>query len=193
MVKKTSVSNNLENKIEANCKNLDRAISWVSVADNKAKFILSIELVILGFLMTQAKFIFTIIITFWQSKHILKIIGGAGLSIIFALYILFAIISIINLIKVISPKRKPFTDKKSLFYYQTIADISSTDFKNRMKNITDEEILEELSVQTFNISKVVVKKFDEIQSSIKWLSASFVLWLIMLIIIAIYRGFYPRG
>lgn len=186
-------SNVIKSQIEANYKNLDRALGFVSVADNKAKFILSIELVILGFLMTQAKSVFDIIITFWLSKYILKILGATGLLIIFVLYIFLAIVSIIYLMRVISPKRKPFTGKKSLFFYQAIAEMDSADFKNRMKDITDEEILGELSDQTFNISKAVVEKFDEIQSSIKWLSASFVLWLIMLIVIAIHNSFHLGG
>ncbi len=182
----------LKYKIEANYKNLERVIGFVSVADNKAKFILSIELVILGFLMTQAKIVFRIIALCWKWNGFLKVCGG-GVLIVFALYIFFAIISIVNLIKVIIPKRKVETGKKSLFYFQTITKMNPNEFKNKVKNISEEEIIEELSDQTYNNAVIVGKKFDEIQTSIKWLFCSLVLWLLLLIIIAIYDGIHVRS
>lgn len=181
-------NNSLKHRIEASYKNLERVIGFVSVADNKAKFILSIELIILGFLMSQAKIIFRISVLLWKSGEYLTICGSIGFLLVFAFYIFFASISIVNLINVILPKRKVKTRKKSLFYFQTIAEMEPDEFKNKIKNISEEEIIEELSDQTFNNAVIVAKKFDEIQASIKWLLGSLVLWLLLLIITAIFNG-----
>jgi len=86
------MSENSKAQLEANYKNLERVIGFVSIADNKAKFILSIELVILGFLMTQAKVVFRIIALLGKSGGCLKICGSMGFLAVFALYIIFAII-----------------------------------------------------------------------------------------------------
>jgi len=155
-------------RIEASYKNLERASSWVINADTKASLILAFNGGLFAHLMTKTPEIRTIL---------LKNGVGMNFAILLAisvLFLLFFILSITNCFRTIRPSIDGFTP--SLFYFGTIQNLSLDVFKQRIKNLDEESIEEELINQTHIVSKVAYRKFTSIRKASNNLVASLIFW-----------------
>jgi len=155
-------------RIEANYKNLERASSWVVDADTKASLILAFNGGLFAHLMTKAPDVKTLLIKqgFGTSSYILLAISG--------LFILFFILSITNCFRTIRPSLNAKTP--SIFYFGTIQNLSLDAFKQKIKNLNEEGIEDELINQTHIVSTVAYKKFTSIRKALNNLIASLVFW-----------------
>ena len=151
--------------IHVNQENLDRVISWISIIDSKAKFVLTIILVLLGYLITGVETLIDASQSFWSQRLYYSIIVT---DLLFLLAFASLLVSMAYLISIIFPKRKAYTQKSSAFYYQSISAMAVADFQNTMRSLNEDEIIDLLSDQTYNNAKVVVKKFDQLCTSIIW-------------------------
>jgi hypothetical protein len=155
-------------RIEANYKNLERASLWVINADTKASLILAFNGGLFAHLMTKTPEIKTLLIKqgLGISTSILLVISG--------LFILFFIFSITNCFRTIRPSLNAKTP--STFYFGTIQNLSLDIFKQKMKNLDEETIEEELINQTYIVSTVAYKKFTSVRKALNNLIASLIFW-----------------
>lgn len=155
-------------KREANYKNLERAIQWVSNADTKASLILAFNGGLFAHLMTKVSEIKSLLTA--QGLRI----NLAILLTISGLFLLFFILSIVNCLKVIRPRIKE--NIPSMFYFGTIQGLSLDIFKRKMKDLDEDGIAEELLNQTHIVSTVAYQKFTAIRKALNDLIMSLVFW-----------------
>lgn len=158
-------TNNKNELITLNERNLARVIGWISVIDSKAKFIFSIILVVLGYSVPQVGSLTKICTSLWEKEAFAPVVvlvflmGGTFICLI---------VSFIYLVFIIYPKRKPFTGKVSYFFYESIAEMPASEFQAKMSSISATEAIDGLSDQTYNNAKVVKRKFDQLSISVIW-------------------------
>ena len=155
-------------RIEAYYKNLERASSWVVNTDTKASLMLAFNGGLFAHLMTKAPEIRAVL---------LKNGVGMNFAILLAisvLFLLFFILSITNCFRTIRPSIDGFIP--SLFYFGTIQNLSLDVFKQRIKNLDEESIEEELINQTHIVSTVAYRKFTSIRKALNNLVASLIFW-----------------
>jgi len=163
-------SNNKNELITLNEGNLARVIGWISVIDSKAKFIFSVILIVVGYSMTQIRPLTKTCTILWGRKAFTPV-----MVLVFFMLGVFVclIISFVYLVLIIYPKRKPYTGKVSYFFYESIAEIPASEFQTKMSSISVTEAINGLSDQTYNNSKVVKKKFDQLSISVIWFLVGF--------------------
>lgn len=151
--------------IAINERNLERVIGWVAIVDSKAKFVLSVIIVVLGYTFAQIGLpLKTIVELINHKNYSLSVFLICFMICIFAC--LFA--SFFYLLWIIYPKRKPYTGETSYFFFETIAKMEISNFKTKMASISYPKIIDGLSEQTYNNSKVVKRKFDQLSKSVIW-------------------------
>lgn len=149
--------------IALNERNLARLIGWVGVIDSKAKFILSVIIVVLGYSLTRVASLTSTCIGLLDKKAV----SPAILLVLLLLGTLVCLLlSFVYLVSIIFPKRKPYTGKASYFYYESIAAMPAADFQTKMSSISEDETIVGLVDQSYNIAKVVKSKFDQLSTSI---------------------------
>ena len=160
-----------EELIKLSEQNLQRVIGWVAAIDTKANYILAIGLVLLGYCIHQVGLLVGCLSTMWnKGERLFPIL----LFVLTVAAVCVLLISLFYLVFVFKPDRKPHTGRSSLFFFENIAGLSPESFKSRMSSLTLSEVLEDLNDQTYNVSRVVQKKSDQLERSIKWLVAGVV-------------------
>ena len=159
-------------------RNLSRAIAWVSVADAKARFISSVALVAIAYLLPQLRWIVGTIVALYQAGSILMVVILVALAIGTALSL--AICAVLVVLSTY-PSRRTSTDNVSYFYYESIATMPLGAFQERMRQMDDSQAIEGLSEQTYHVAKVVKTKFDRLATSARWLLAAVVLEIALLV------------
>ena len=150
--------------IDANNANLDRIIGFVSVMDAKAKFVLTLVLALTSYLVTQLS-------SFIDAHTRINIMPQWGATLMILLDIVevgclvFFIISSITAIRAIQPSISRHTGKASPLFFDTIADMPHEDFKERMKVLPPNELLDLIADQTYDNAKIVQKKTRAVQRS----------------------------
>ena len=167
-------------RIEANYKNLERASSWVVNADTKASLILAFNGGIFAHLMTKMSEIINFLINrgLGISSFILLVISG--------LFILFFVLSVTNCFKTIRPSLD--AKKPSIFYFGTIQSLSLNTFREKIKNLDEESIEDELINQTHIISMIAYKKFTAIGKALNNMIISLIFWGGILLVINLFQS-----
>jgi hypothetical protein len=158
------VDEDSKNLIELNQANLDRVIGFVGVMDGKAKFALTLVLALTSYLVTQlSSFIdaHTRINTMPPWSEMLMIL----LDVAAAVCLIFFVIAAVLAIRAINPSTVRHSGKSSPLFFDTIAKMSHEDFKQQMKMLTVEEMVELLADQTYDNAKIVQKKTKFVQYS----------------------------
>jgi TRAP-type C4-dicarboxylate transport system permease large subunit len=158
--------------------NLDRVLKWVSIVDAKAKFTLSILLIVLGYSISQVSQLVELVekVTKEEFWWIAIILIGMFFGIFISL-----ICSFVFLVSIIYPKRDPTTGRDSIFFFESIAKMSAKEFCKKFSSMTEDQVIEELNDQTYNSAQVVKKKFDQLAKSITW----FYISLFLLIVVSV--------
>lgn len=155
------------NHVSACETNLARAANWTTVVDQKAGFILTLTLVVLGYLTSQLGDFFSAMFSKWTVSP------SAPALFVFLIIVLLAglvgmVGAIINLVSVIRPRLTPASAKKSLLFFETIAPMPCDEFTQQLTALDYKSYVDALCDQTHNVSKVVSEKFRKLNSSINW-------------------------
>lgn len=162
------------NKIDLHINNLNRVITWIKQADQKAFALLTFQGVFLGFYVTKFDLIIN---TFGQDPTFFK-------GIVFTLLIIFLIISITSfthIFKTIFPDINNIDP--SLLFFADISNMGLTKFKKGMKELKDEDYIEEIEKQTFTNSVICTKKYTSFKAATKLFILSFFLGLIVVFLL----------
>lgn len=154
---------------EANYKNLERASLWVVNADTKASLILAFNGGLFAHLVTKIPDAKALLLKQMLSPN------SAILLAISSLFLLFFILSISNCFRTIRPSIDGFTP--SLFYFGTIQKLSLDVFKQRMKDLDEESIEDELISQTHIVSIVAYRKFTSVRRALNNLIMCLIFWV----------------
>lgn len=153
--------------LEANYKNLERVNTWIENADRKASIILAFNGGLLAILSNKIDRSPTIVDSV-DSWFIIT------LSLIFLTVFLICFgLSIYHALRVLLPNISCASNKHMLFYFASIAELSREGFIEKMsKNLSEEEVLQNLAEQTYLVSCIAKDKFDHMTRSWQLLAAS---------------------
>ena len=76
--------------------------------------------------------------------------------------------AVISLVSVIGPRVTPHSGKKSVLFFQTIAEMPCDEFVLNIKKLDSGDYAAALCDQTYNNSKVVAEKFKKLSLSVSW-------------------------
>ncbi len=178
--------------IDVNQANLERVIGFVGVMDGKAKFVLTLVLALTGYLVTQlSSFIdaHTRINMLPPWAATLTILLDIAAATCLALFIGAAIIAI----RAITPKTARHTGKTSPLFFDTIADTPHEAFKQQMKTLQPDELLDLLADQTYDNAKIVQQKTRAVQRSTKAFFIGLACFFVFTIGRTIIIGIYPTS
>ena len=165
----------MEGKIDANYKNLERVNNWISNSDTKAGMILTFNGILCTYLITKIPLVKEIALRRFFD------LPSCFLYFIFCAYALMLGLSLCRAFRVINPDIKEKIP--SLFYFGTITEMKLEDFKKKMKELSQEDIEEELINQTYVNAKITISKFINLKSSIKYLFLSLAFWALSLVFV----------
>jgi hypothetical protein len=161
------MANERNNQVSGNEAKLSRVISWSGVADQKAGFILTLTIVMLGYLTSQLTEFFSAVFGKWNSSP-----SGPTLFVVLIVVLAVALIglvgAVINLVSVIRPRLAPASAKRSLLFFQTISVMPCDEFAAQLKGLDQQGYINALYDQTHDVSKVVTEKFKKLSRSISW-------------------------
>lgn len=155
-------------------KDISRFDEYIEKADNKANFSLTICVAVLVAIIFQNRDLFSKI----NNQCIEKIMV---LDLIFISIALIA--SIVFSLLVIIPRFSSDLDK-SLFYFEDIKSLGSDSFYNKLKNVSEEEIIKDLSKQVSISAKICSIKMNRVKKSFYCLGAA-IIGIIVLILLAL--------
>lgn len=142
-------------------RNLERVHDWVKTADQKAGFTLTISIALLGASLAAIQpATETVIVSASRGQVYWTFV--ALLCATFAVYVTTAIRAIWLLIKVVKPRTTPTTKRQSPLFFGTIADMELEVFKARMCSIDCEDLLDEISDQTYIAAEIAVVKYNNL-------------------------------
>jgi hypothetical protein len=148
-----------EDKIKFLWDVIKRYDGYINSANTKASLILSFCTAILVGLILKTK---EIIANFENiySKHILYIL---------IIYILiFNIKSIYHSLKAIFPQTNSYTAESSVIFYGDVSKIekAANGYYQKIQDLTDEQVIKDLSHQIYELSQITSDKFEEIKKSV---------------------------
>lgn len=166
-------------RIETYQASLDRISEWIRTADQKAAFNLTIVLALLGASMLVVE---------TATKVFLRLIGigycniliAVAYSILFVLYVVVSSFAIWSLFRVVMPRTDPKSDTGSLFFFQSISEMSLPEFAESLASLDMSEIRSDLAGQIHEVSLVAAEKYKHVANSFRRTIAASVLALIFI-------------
>ena len=152
---------NVDNKIKQAEINLQRKLEWVGRHDGRTVFVTGIIIAMLGVLASSTSKISTW--TLWEYF----IMGLTALLLFTSLFFIYR-----------SQYPKTFSANTSLNYFGTIAKMKFDEFKQKTKQSTSEEYLDDLLCQVHINSQVLSLKFRFLKISLILLGIAVIPWLI---------------
>ena len=142
----------------------------VRFGDSKATAIITFKLVMLAFLRTQVGDIND------AYKE-----GDLIVISLFSVFIVTFMVSTIYVLKVIIPRFKPRSVRKSSIYFSEIASMEKSEFVEFIDNQSAEELARDFADQIHTLSKIIVVKYGNIQKSVLYFGISNVcFWIAIL-------------
>ena len=165
-------------------KNLERAHGWVRTADQKAGFTLTISLALLGAslsLVGRATLVVAQCVRVGSSSWLLApfLVG------LFTAYVVFAVQAMSHLFGVVRPRTKPTTKRESLLYFGSIAKMDVATFKERMRALPVDTLLDEILDQTYVAAEIASAKHLGIQTAFAKLELAAVFGLSFLVTVSV--------
>lgn len=157
--------------------NLNRQIR---LAENKAKFLLSLDLAVISGISALA----------YNNSDILQVNSGTSKeSLIFFLFILsiiFLSISCFFTVLIIIPKLTPSNNPSKLLYWGQVAKQKIEDIQDSYWNTTEDEKMNELINQIYFYSKTATQKYTHVKTSIFALFTAIVFLVIAVLVKLVY-------
>jgi hypothetical protein len=142
--------------LEANYRNLDRVIGWVASADAKATTILAVNGVLLGLVASRLSDV--IVAEVINTVYVPYARGGYFFSA--SLFI----VSLCRAVIVFYPQVHP--PAPSVFFFESIAEMKTQDFRARMNELDPANIVEELILQTHTVATIAKEKLKNVRAAI---------------------------
>lgn len=142
--------------------NLQLIVGWINFADNKAGFLMTVALAIVGLSLADVPAATTVCANCWQQSRYVPL---AFVLLTHVFFYATAGYTIVTLLKIVRPTLTPQTEKKSWFYFQSIAAQSGPEFEEWARGLSGSELSAQLIHQIFENSVIAAKKFEQISKA----------------------------
>lgn len=177
---------NIEDQIELSTQTLERNLGFINNCDNKASIILTAVGVLITIVLTNDGLlrIKDILKCCFSQKAIWDIVYailfiGSGLLLIVGILILISVL----LARLNANGIRGMKNTTSLTYFKDIISISKfSDYKNRFKNMSKTDLLDDLISQIYINADIATKKYRRYNLGLKLTIAGFVLFVVFILI-----------
>ncbi|MFL7940824.1 hypothetical protein ACKA0G_10175 [Priestia megaterium] len=168
-------------------KNLERVNYWLGNGDTKISFALSFIAVFLGFIFTSDS------ITDRLSNYS-KLIKGLEVEVdffkavffglLFLLLLFFLIKATYFLLKGLRAKIEPEEyrqagmESKSILFWGSVAQNNYNQFKNKIENVSEQKLINDINTQTFINSKICTLKFSNFNLGVDNLKKGIIVFIL---------------
>ena len=150
----------------------------IHLADSKANIVLTIQTFLISTILA-ATIVEDIFKNLNEQPHILKY----GFLVCMVVFLLVSIIGLILSVYVFIPRKSTLNHHKDALSLTYFADItaftSSLDYYKAINKLTEQQLIEELAVENYNLSFIISKKMDYTRKSIQALFTSIILAIII--------------
>ncbi len=175
-------------RLDAEYRNLDRAVAWVANADNKALIALSFQGVVVVGLATVAEFVRAEI-------NVQPAASRSWLTVLLIAFIVFLVLSIFSAFRALFPivsLGRPTGGGGSLFFFETVAAMPHDEFAARMRQLDIAGIESELIAQTHANAQVASRKFKRVKAVVIYLTIEVVCLVAATLIVLVTRLLLQR-
>ena len=159
--------------------NLNRHIR---LADNKAKFILSLDLAIISGISAIAYDYFSNEPNIFSNESKIVILF-LSINTLLVLYSLF------NTVFIINPRLSKSNNPSAMLYWDRITDISLTDLEQEYQSASHDKLNRELVAQIYFYSKVASDKYLKVRNAIFSMLSAIITAIVTVITISVIRFF----
>jgi hypothetical protein len=180
--------NNNINNIDFYEKNLTHTLSWLQVLYHKAYFIVITIVLSSNSLSKILEPYFKDHIAYWRENSYFIFLDILLIASFFSL-----VASLVYVTKIIYPTiAKHIAPEGKFFFFESIANIQSEEFKQKMANMTYDEAVNGLSDQIYNNAQIFSKKFSQLKISIKYFLFGFGFFIVFSLSYLISLHFLPK-
>ncbi len=159
---------------------LEMINTWISNIDTKVSFALALVGVIIGFVMEMGMPASIQKVCELSDDTKLTCIDIISVIIVLLLYMV-SFLSIICFLLAIIARVKNLNHTKSIFFFGSIGKMSFPNYKDRVKQLTEQEIIEDLEEQIHTNSQICIQKVKWYGIGINFLVATIVIWFICML------------
>lgn len=168
-----------KDRVEDAYKTLERNITWINHADNKASILLAVVAILFGSTLFLNN-IMTFISDETNPIYIRSVVSLTAIA-----YGLVSLLSIIYLFQVV--KSRITNDlSKSLLFFGDIANMTVDELKSSFKMLTTDELLDKILDQVFTTSQIANAKFKHLNVTYVLLTVGIILSIILSVFINIF-------
>ncbi len=150
----------------------------IHLADTKANIVLTIQTFLISTILA-ATIIEDIFKEIKEEEHLLKY----GFLLFLIIFLIVSIIGLVLAVLVFIPRKSTLNhheDARSVTYYADIKSFgTSLDYYKAVNTMTDNDLVEELAVENYNLSFIISKKMDYTRKAILALFTSIMLAIII--------------
>lgn len=155
-------------KLEFLQKELERISDWIKFSDRKTAFLSVYYAGIIAYVI--------------KNLDLFKFLDkDVFLNLIIVGFFISLFIGLCFLILSIFPRTENNNTEKSLFFFGTVAEMKIVDYLEKMNNISEEKVKNQILEQIYSNSEIADKKMGDIKNSIK----SLILIIIFLLLITL--------
>lgn len=158
-------------------RSLEMINAWISNIDTKVSFALALVGVIIGFVMEMGMPVSVQKVCGLSGDEKLTCIDIVSVIIVVLLYIV-SFLSIISFMLAIIARVKNLKRTQSIFFFGSIGQMSFLNYRDRVKQMTEQEIIEDLEEQIHTNSQICVQKVKWYGIGINFLVATIIIWFI---------------
>jgi Family of unknown function (DUF5706) len=171
----------IEHHLDATHRNLERMHTHVAIADNKALIALTFQGgMIAGFAVLAT--------TLTGHLHNRPQALQVGVVVLIVLFLLTFLASTWTLFQAISPRVRgleSLDDPSALFFFGTIASMSSEEFLGRMRDLDPETIHDALLKTTQSVARIAAEKYKNLQRAFVCLGIQILFFLLAALLVVV--------
>lgn len=171
-----------ENRMQAFTKDdayqsLSMVNTWISNIDTKISFALALAGVLIGIIFSTG--FPGALLRVGEVSKLSELNGGEIIAaVLVCLLYIVSFLSILYFMLVIIARVKNLNNSQSIYFFGSISAMDLQDYKYKVNNMTEQEIIEDLEEQIHTNSKICIEKAKCYNRGIKFLLVTIILWFI---------------
>lgn len=161
-------------------KSLEMINTWINNIDTKVSFALALTGVFIGIIFEKG-----VPKAFQIINEVTKLseLNGADIIAIILVCLLYimSFLSIISFMLAIIARVRNLNNARSIFFFGTIETYELQDYKDKLRQITEQEILEDLEEQIHTNSRICNRKIKWYNIGMKLLLITIIIWFICMV------------
>lgn len=159
---------------------LEMINTWINNMDTKVSFALALTGVLIGIIFGRG--IPKVLQKVGEVSKLAELNGGEIIAaILVCLLYIISFLSIVSFMFAIIARVKNLNNAQSIFFFGSIGQMDLQNYRDKLKQMTEQDILEDLEEQIHTNSKICSQKAKWYNIGMKFLLTTIVLWFICIV------------